>query len=354
MGPLPCSPNRSSESCDLSPRRAITDADADAGRDRRRVSLRLADRSAPEPQPTPDNEGPSTPRLRFPAWHTSHCVPRYRFEANDQRGARGGRRRGRRSEERRNVSLLDESAPLASKHLRHHRRDTNGRHERIADFPYMLKAARFARRGRLRAAAKRPSSPATSAGGNSAQGSRNAASTSSAAAGRSAAAYVATPASLSTRSLRSGPGLRPLTAGSGSADALVKRAAPGAAGVPAVPPRRPTARDSFAVTPSPRCDSSVTLGPANHGREQRILAIRDLASDGGLRDAARPGEDRRRASDQWAGWESNPRSTDYESAALTAELPARPRRSLVTSHGLVAIEVVVLSGLCWKICLQTS
>jgi hypothetical protein len=34
-----------------------------------------------------------------------HC----RFEANHQRGARGGRRRsGRRSEERRNVSLLDE------------------------------------------------------------------------------------------------------------------------------------------------------------------------------------------------------------------------------------------------------
>ena len=51
------------------------------------------------------------------------------------------------------VSSFDESAPLASKHLRHDRRDTDGRHERIADFPYMLKAARFARRGRLRAAA---------------------------------------------------------------------------------------------------------------------------------------------------------------------------------------------------------
>jgi hypothetical protein len=27
---------------------------------------------------------------------------------------------------------------------------------------------------------------------------------------------------------------------------------------------------------------------------------------------------------RWAGRESNPRATDYESAALTAELPARP------------------------------
>src|SRR3954464_2528453 len=26
----------------------------------------------------------------------------------------------------------------------------------------------------------------------------------------------------------------------------------------------------------------------------------------------------------WAGWGSNPRATDYESAALTTELPARP------------------------------
>jgi hypothetical protein len=36
----------------------------------------------PNPKPTPDNEGPSTPRLRSPAWHTSHCVPRYRFKAH--------------------------------------------------------------------------------------------------------------------------------------------------------------------------------------------------------------------------------------------------------------------------------
>ena len=55
--------------------------------DYQNVALRLADWSAPEPQPTPDNEGPSTPRLRFPAWHTSHCVPRYRFEAGNSSSA---------------------------------------------------------------------------------------------------------------------------------------------------------------------------------------------------------------------------------------------------------------------------
>src|SRR4051794_32682161 len=45
-----------------------------------------------------------------------------------------------------------------------------------------------------------------------------------------------------------------------------------------------------------------------------------------MRGTARVGEDRRPCSCRWAGQESNLRTTDYESAALTAELPARVPR----------------------------
>src|SRR3954471_22372658 len=93
--------------------------------------------------------------------------------------------------------------------------------------------------------------------------------------------------------------------------------------LPECPPLRPRTCDSFAVTPSSPGDSPVTPALAKHGGERRILATRGIAPDDDLRGAARPGGDRRRSSDQWAGWESNPRATDYESAALTAELPAR-------------------------------
>ena len=94
--------------------------------------------------------------------------------------------------------------------------------------------------------------------------------------------------------------------------------------VPSNQRRRASGVHERQLRPGRCCDSSaVTLGLANHGGERRILAIRDLGPDGGLRGAARPGGDRRRSSDQWAGQDSNLRASDYESAALTAELPAR-------------------------------
>lgn len=83
-----------------------------------------------------------------------------------------------------------------------------------------------------------------------------------------------------------------------------------------------TACDSFAVSPPPPCDSLVTLGLANDDGERRNLARRRSAPYGRSREAARPGEAGRRPSYQWAGQDSNLRAMDYESTALTPELPA--------------------------------